>query len=131
MHLWPDKEGQSQAQKEDVLRKTLQTHVKHIAEKMQAAREEEKGHVRDLNEVADEIIRLCQDNATDARKYAQKTKKPQDFMFSSNAASHVLNFISKLKPESEKTKSGLDEMRESIRKQRNDMADSTGRLQSG
>ena len=88
---------------------------------MAAARAEEAEHTKDLNEIANEIIRLCSDNAIDARKYAQETKRPQDFMFSSNAASHVLNFISKLKPESEKTKSGLEEMREAIREKRNGM----------
>ena len=76
----------------------------HVADKMNEAREEEKEHAKDLNEIANDIIKLCSDNAIDARKYAQETKRPQDFMFSSNAASHVLNFISKLKPEKDTSK---------------------------
>ena len=93
----------------------------HVADKMNEAREEEKEHAKDLNEIANDIIKLCSDNAIDARKYAQETKRPQDFMFSSNAASHVLNFISKMKPDTDKTKSGLEEMREAIREKRNGM----------
>jgi hypothetical protein len=98
---------------------------------MQGVRADEKEHTVKLAEIADEIIKLCRDNAVDARKYALESKRPQDFMFSSNAASHFLNFYSRIKPESEKTKSGLEEMRESIRKQRNDMATTTARQQSG
>ena len=100
----------------------------HVADKMNEAREEEKEHTKDLNEIADEIIELCVKNAGDARACA---KTSQDFMFSSNAASHVLNFISKLKPESEKTKSGLEEMREAIRKNRRDVEATASELQSG
>ena len=112
MHLWPDKDGQTKKQKEDTVRKALAGHMRHIAGQMQEAREEEKEHAVNLAEIADEIIVLCRDNAVDARKCAQQTNRAQDYMFSSNAASHFLNFYSRIKPESEKTKSGLEEMRE-------------------
>ena len=98
------KPGQTAKQRFDNLRKALTRHVDHVAEQMAAAREEEKEHTKDLNEVAEEIIRLCSENAVDARKCAQESGRAQDYMFSSNAASHVLNFISKLKPEKDTSK---------------------------
>ena len=98
------KPGQTAKQRFDNLRKALTRHVDHVAEQMAAAREEEKEHTKDLNEVAEEIIRLCSENAVDARKCAQESGRAQDYMFSSNAASHVLNFISKLTPEKDTSK---------------------------
>lgn len=86
---------------------------------MAEAREEEAEHVKDLNEIANEIIRLCSDNARDARKYAQGTKRPQDFMFSSNAAAHVLNFISRMKPKEEsEDKPGIERAIEAMKERR-------------
>ena len=119
MHLWPGKPGQTDKQRFDNLRKALTRHVDHVADKMAEARAEEAEHTDELKEIADEIIKILRDNTIDARLCAQKTQRAQDFMFSSNSGAHFLNFYSRIKPESEKTKSGLEEMREAIRGARN------------
>ena len=118
-YLWPDK-------KQDNIRKRLEHHfAAHLVDKMQEVREEEKEVTRGLNEIADEFINLCLSNAKDAREWALKSQAPRDMMFSSNAAAPGINLVSKLvQPESEKSKSGLDEMRESLRSQRNAVATS-------
>lgn len=104
MHLWPGKPGQTDKQRFDNLRKALTRHVAHVSEQMAEARADEKSFTDDLNQIADEIIRLCKDNAIDARKCAQESGRAQDYMFSSNAGAHVLNFASKLKPEKDSSK---------------------------
>ena len=109
--------------------------VCHMADKMAVAREEEKEITRDLNKMAYDFIDLCFKNATDAREWA-KTNGTDDLsrnlMFSSNAAQPGMNLTGKLvQPESEKSKSGLDEMRESMRKQRDALASTPSRQQSG
>ena len=88
----------------------------HLTEQMAEAREEEKEVTRGLNEIADEFINLCLDNAKDARKWALQTRAPRDMMFSSNAAAPGINLVSKLvqpeKPDSSKGKAAIIEFME-------------------
>ena len=120
-YLWPDK-------KQDNIRKRLEHHFNnHLVDKMNDVREEEKEITRDLNKIADDFIALCMDNAKDAREWAhaKSQKDPRDLMFSSNSAAPAGNLLNKLiQPEIDKSKSGLDEMRESLRSQRNAVATS-------
>lgn len=106
MHLWPDKEGQTQAQKEDVLRKTLQTHVKHIAEKIQEAREEERGHVADLSEMAEEFLYMVKINVEQLQKAAKKKgADPKLWLCASQAAIPASNLLGRLAVPEKKSES--------------------------
>ena len=113
------KPGQTAKQRFDNLRKALTRHVDHVADKMAEARAEEAEHTDELKDIADEIIKILRDNTVDARLCAQRSNKAQDFMFSSNAASHVLNFISKLKPKEEsEDKPGIERAIEAMKERR-------------
>ena len=88
----------------DNLRKNLERHyLKHLIDKMQEAREEEKEVTRGLNEIADEFINLCLDNAKDAREWAKEKgvdDLARNLMFSSSCATPGMNLAGKLiKPE--------------------------------
>lgn len=120
LYLWPNG-------KIDNLRKSLERHFeKHLADKMQEAREEEKEVTRGLNEIADEFINLCLCNAKDAREWALNTKQPRDMMFSSNAAAPGINLVSKLvqpeKPDASKGKAAIIEF---IERERQNEASNT------
>lgn len=106
MYLWPDKEGQSPAQKEDTLRKALTKHVEHIAEKMQEAHEEEREHAVSLSEMAEDFLCMIKTNVKKLQEAAREPDAdPKLWLCSSQAAIPASNLLSRLAVPEKKSES--------------------------
>ena len=95
--------------------------------------EEKKEQLATIEQMIHEIYDICKSNSLSVHKIAKVSNNYKAFVASSQALLPATNVISRMAQSQspEKSRSGLEEMRESIRAERNAMATATTDKQSG